>query len=207
MTQITELFNIHFAEADYKVLFGNLLIVIGVCTILFFAFIETEPEVEMPVVETMKTDPPKRAAPASAAKKGNPYILLFVAAICPHFKGLVILSLCPTFCNCICISTAIFFFKIVMHHCTALPTQLLRLVHRKRHPVPPLPPSPALTHLSSLLISKPPPPRNPQQRRLGRRLRTWALHPPLMVADPPDFVHALRETLIKSLPLFVIVVL
>jgi hypothetical protein len=66
MAQITELFNVHFAEADYKVLFGNFLIIIGVCTILFFALVETEPDVEVPAVETKKADTPKRVT-----KKGG----------------------------------------------------------------------------------------------------------------------------------------
>ena len=71
MDQITQFMGTHFAEADYKVLFGNLLIVIGVCTILFFAFFETEPDIEVPAfVEEKKpatTASPKRPA---STKKG-----------------------------------------------------------------------------------------------------------------------------------------
>lgn len=95
MDQITEFMGTHFAEADYKVLFGNLLIVIGVCTILFFAFFETEPDIEVnSFVEVEKSAPtasPKRPA---SAKKGISFVYTFSLAFSPLLLNNIILQFC-----------------------------------------------------------------------------------------------------------------
>jgi hypothetical protein len=102
MQSIISFFKIHYAEADYKLLFGNLLIIIGVCTILFFAFIDTPEESQSNdrvsnenVSSVAKSEPVKVATPAASTpkngKKGRESTV-FVKKVFSPLKRLVFIS-------------------------------------------------------------------------------------------------------------------